>query len=100
VATVPGATADPATVQLRVRVREGVAGVAAVTLGTGALVAKGRGWHAAPGALPNGTALSLRHRRDETVIRLAGATLAPPTSRHGLAVVVELGARILSGSVR
>ena len=100
VAAVPGATADPATVQLRVRVREGDAGVAAVTLGTGALVAKGRGWRAAPGALPRGTALSLRRRRDETVLRLASATLTPPTSRHGLGVVVELGARVLSGTVR
>jgi len=47
-----------------------------------------------------GTALSLRRRRDDLVLRLAGPTLAPPASRRGLGVVVELGARILSGTVR
>jgi hypothetical protein len=100
VAALPGATDDPAAVQLRVRVRDGNAGVAAVALGTGALVAKGPAWRAAPGALPQGTALSLRRRRDDLVLRLAGPTLAPPASRRGLGVVVELGARILSGTVR
>lgn len=100
VATLPGATEDPATAQLRVHVREGDADAAAVTLGTGALVAKGRGWRPARGALPAGTALSLRRRRDETILRLAGPTLTRPTSRRGLGVVVEIGARVLSGTVR
>jgi N-acetylneuraminic acid mutarotase len=100
VAALPGAAEDPAGVQLRVRVREGDASVASLTLGTGALVAKGRGWRAAPGVLPESTAVSLRRRRDDLVLRLAGPTLDVPASRHGLAIVVELGARILSGTVR
>jgi N-acetylneuraminic acid mutarotase len=99
IATLPGATEDPAGVQLRVRVREGEVDVAAVTLGTGALIAKGRGWRAAPGTLAAGAAVSLRRRRDDLVLRFAGTTLARPTTRRGLGVVVELGPHILSGTL-
>jgi N-acetylneuraminic acid mutarotase len=90
---------DPAAVPLRVRVRDGDADVVSMTLGTGALVAKGRGWRPRPGTLPTGTSLSLR-RRQALVVRLASTTLRRPASRHGLGVVVELGARVFSGTVR
>ena len=99
VATLPGATEDPAAVQLRVRVREGEIEVAAATLGSGALVAKGRSWRAAPGRLPAGAALSLRRRGEDLVLRFAGATLSRPTAPRGLSVVVELGPHILSGTL-
>jgi len=95
----PDVADDPAAVPLRVRVRDGESDVVSVALGTGALVAKGHGWRPRPDTLPAGTALSLR-RRHALVLRLAGTTLRRPSSRHGLGVVVELGARIFSGTVR
>ena len=99
-ARLPGAVNDPASVPFRVRVREGESDIAAVALGTGALVPKGEhGWQPRPDALPAGTALSLR-RRDELVLRFASATLQRPTSRHGLEVVVELGEQVFGGTVR
>jgi hypothetical protein len=82
-----------------VRVRDGETDVATVTLGTGTLIAKGRGWRAAPGTVAAGTALSLR-RRNDLVLRLTSPTLTHPTTRRGLQVVIELGPRILSGISR
>lgn len=93
------ASEDPTVAPLRIRVREGDADVFGVTLATGALVAKGRGWRPATDALPRGTVLSIR-RRQALVLRLAGPTLRRPGTRHGLAVAVELGARRFVGTVR
>jgi len=90
---------DPTTAPLRVRVREGDADVLTVTLATGALVEKGRGWRPTADVLPRGTTLSLR-RRQALVLHLAGTTLRRPSTRHGLNVTVELGARRLTGTVR
>lgn len=93
------ASEDPTIAPLRIRVREGDADVLAVTLATGVLLEKRRGWRPAADVLPPGTTLSIR-RRQALVLRLAGATLRRPGTRRGLGVAVELGARRFVGSVR
>jgi N-acetylneuraminic acid mutarotase len=98
-ARLDGVDDDPATVPLRVRVRDDAGDVASVALGTGTLVAQGRGWRPLPGVLPPGTALSLR-RRQALVLRFASGTQRPPSSRKGLGVAVELGARLFAGTFR